>query len=66
MPSCQSDWYRERMRVKQERDTTLWRRHVAALEKFQQAGIACEFDVEERTREARVQFEPRQFCRLSE
>ena len=51
----QSDWYRERMRVKQERDTTLWRRHVAALEKFQQAGIACEFDVEERTREARVQ-----------
>ena len=43
------------MRVKQERDTTLWRRHVAALEKFRQAGTACEFNVEERTREARVQ-----------
>jgi hypothetical protein len=51
----QSDWYQERMRVKQERDTALWRRHVAALDKFRQAGIACEFDVEERTREAWVQ-----------
>ena len=34
----QSDWYQERLRVKQERDTALWRRHVAALDKFQQAG----------------------------
>jgi phosphoenolpyruvate carboxykinase (diphosphate) len=50
-----SDWYRERMRVKQERDTALWRRHVAALETFQQAAIACEFNVEERNREARAQ-----------
>jgi hypothetical protein len=54
-----SDWYRERLRVKQERDTALWNRHVAALEKFQQAGTAasaaCDFDVEERTRGARAQ-----------
>jgi phosphoenolpyruvate carboxykinase (diphosphate) len=28
----QSDWYRERLEVKQERDTALWTRHVAALE----------------------------------
>jgi hypothetical protein len=28
----ESEWYRERLRVKQERDVTLWKRHVAALE----------------------------------
>ena len=28
----QSDWYKERLRVKQQRDIALWRRHVAALE----------------------------------
>jgi hypothetical protein len=54
-----SDWYRERLRVKQERDKTLWRRHVAALERFQQAGTAastaCDFSVEERIGEARDQ-----------
>jgi hypothetical protein len=27
-----SDWYRERLAVKQERDVALWTRHVAALE----------------------------------
>ena len=26
-----SDWYRERLRVKQQRDIALWRRHVAAV-----------------------------------
>jgi hypothetical protein len=54
-----SDWYRERLRVKQERDTALWRRHVAALEKFQQVGTfastACDFSLEERARDARDQ-----------
>jgi hypothetical protein len=29
-----SDWYQERLRVKQERDIALWRRHAAALETF--------------------------------
>src|SRR3984957_17562508 len=38
----QSEWYRERLRVKQKRDTALCRRQVAALEKFQRAAIACE------------------------
>jgi hypothetical protein len=55
----QSDWYRERLRVKQERDIALWRRHVAALEKFHQADTLASavdgFNVEERTREARAQ-----------
>jgi hypothetical protein len=30
----ESDWYRERLWVKQHRDTALWRRHVAALESY--------------------------------
>jgi hypothetical protein len=54
-----SDWYNERLRVKQQRDTALWHRHVAALEKFQQAGAdataACEFDAAGRLRDARAQ-----------
>jgi phosphoenolpyruvate carboxykinase (diphosphate) len=29
-----SDWYNERLRVKQQRDIALWRRHVHALEQF--------------------------------
>lgn len=29
-----SDWYAERLRVKQSRDVALWTHHVAALEKF--------------------------------
>ncbi|HET9933062.1 MAG TPA: hypothetical protein VFQ35_20305, partial [Polyangiaceae bacterium] len=29
-----SDWYRERLRTKQERDVELWRRHVRALTDF--------------------------------
>jgi len=29
-----SDWYAERLRVKQRRDIALWRRHVASLEAF--------------------------------
>jgi hypothetical protein len=29
-----SDWYKERLRVKQERDVDLWTRHVRALSAF--------------------------------
>ena len=29
-----SDWYNERLRVKQQRDIALWSRHVHALEQF--------------------------------
>jgi hypothetical protein len=32
-----SDWYAERLRVKQQRDIALWRRHVHALEQFRSA-----------------------------
>jgi hypothetical protein len=60
----QSDWYRERLRVKQERDVALWRRHLGALEKFQHAetlaSTACDFSAAERASEAR-----RQLARVS-
>jgi hypothetical protein len=29
-----SDWYRERLEIKQQRDIALWRRHTASLQKF--------------------------------
>jgi phosphoenolpyruvate carboxykinase (diphosphate) len=32
-----SDWYQERLRTKQQRDITLWRRHLRALEEFRAA-----------------------------
>jgi phosphoenolpyruvate carboxykinase (diphosphate) len=32
-----SDWYAERLRTKQQRDITLWLRHVGALEQFRAA-----------------------------
>ncbi len=34
-----SEWYQERLRVKQERDVALWRRHVAALEVVDSKGL---------------------------
>jgi hypothetical protein len=34
-----SEWYAERLRTKQQRDTALWRRHVHALEQFRSAGL---------------------------
>ena len=29
-----SDWYRERLEIKQERNAALWRRHIQALQRF--------------------------------
>lgn len=29
-----SDWYAERLKVRQERDIALWKRHLAAVETF--------------------------------
>jgi len=34
-----SEWYQERLRVKQERDVALWRRHLAALERVHAEGM---------------------------
>jgi hypothetical protein len=34
-----SEWYRERLRVKQERDTALWQRHSVALQMFRANGL---------------------------
>jgi len=33
----ESDWYRERLRVKQSRDIALWKRHLKSLEGFRSA-----------------------------
>ena len=50
-----SDWYKERLLVKQRRDTELWRRHIAALEKCKQTVSGpCDFNVEERLHQARA------------
>ncbi|MGB6429499.1 MAG: hypothetical protein WBF06_02860, partial [Candidatus Acidiferrales bacterium] len=53
-----SDWYRERLGVKQRRDIALWNRHVAALETFRRAAATTthhEFSVEERLQFARAE-----------
>jgi hypothetical protein len=52
-----SEWYRERLRIKQKRDIALWRRHVAALQNFHPSTTAAttHFNVEERSQAARKQ-----------
>jgi phosphoenolpyruvate carboxykinase (diphosphate) len=55
-----SEWYQERLRVKQARDIALWQRHLAALEAFRGSGGSKSFDVDERLAHAR-----RQMARVS-
>jgi len=52
-----SDWYQRRLRVKQERDRELWRRHGAALEAFLSTPdqIPAEMEIEKRLAAAREQ-----------
>jgi hypothetical protein len=54
-----SGWYQERLRVKQERDIALWRRHLAALENFETSSAivasAPGFPVRDRLSDARDQ-----------
>lgn len=53
-----SDWYKERLRTKQQRDVALWQRHLAALQKFPPDGNGASpqvFDVAERIQAARQQ-----------
>ena len=54
-----SDWYRERLRVKQSRDIALWKRHLKSLEAFRSAneegGFPDGLNLEERFTAARTQ-----------
>lgn len=51
-----SDWYHERLRVRQGREMALWRRHTEALEAFQSSGVPEPgFHLECRLAEARKQ-----------
>jgi len=54
-----SDWYKERLRTKQQRDIALWQRHVHSLEEFQVAGQEFppqdDIDFESRSALARAQ-----------
>jgi phosphoenolpyruvate carboxykinase (diphosphate) len=65
-----SDWYRDRLRCKQAKDTDLWTRHVRSLPEFDQdPEIAKELNIAERLAEARRQLErvssPRYLTELS-
>jgi hypothetical protein len=52
----ESDWYAERLRVKQRRDIDLWQRHVASVEEFRRKGAGAEqIDTNELLRIAREQ-----------
>jgi hypothetical protein len=45
----ESDWYQERLRVKQQHDISLWRRHMAALKAFRSTGLPAQHvDIEAR------------------
>ena len=54
-----SDWYRERLRVKQSRDIALWKRHLKSLEAFRSANedgaLPDTLNIEERFSAARTQ-----------
>ncbi len=56
-----SDWYHERLEVKQQRDITLWRRHVHNLKQFlnldSHADVAEKLDIEGRLKKAEAQLE---------
>jgi hypothetical protein len=56
-----SDWYRERLEVKQERDIALWRRHVHNLKQFRQleshADVAEKLDIKARLKMAEEMLE---------
>ena len=42
-----SDWYRQRLALKQHRDVALWRRHVAYLDEFLGADHRAEAEMQE-------------------
>ena len=51
-----SDWYRQRLQMKQERDVALWKRHIDSLECFGTSGIPPgNLDIEARFKIAKEQ-----------
>jgi hypothetical protein len=53
-----SDWYRERLLMKQERDTALWQRHAVSLEAFGASGIPADsLDIEGRAENVKRQLD---------
>ena len=51
-----SDWYQERIRTQQILDTSLWMRHVEALDQFMSSGNRVpQIDIHERLTAAREQ-----------
>jgi hypothetical protein len=57
----ESDWYRERLQIKQERDIALWRRHVHGLQQFlnlpSHADEARRLDIADRLTTAQARLE---------
>jgi hypothetical protein len=56
-----SDWYKERLRVKQRREVQLWRRHVASVSEFlalpSHRDEAARLGIKDRLAQARAQLE---------
>lgn len=54
-----SDWYQERLRIKQERDVALWERHVGYLQAFieQRSKDAAKLDIAGRLVDAQTELE---------
>jgi hypothetical protein len=52
-----SDWYRERLLVKQQRDIALWKRHAASLEAFRAHMQEIDPVINVREREALIECE---------
>ncbi|MDD5364767.1 MAG: hypothetical protein PHR30_05455 [Gallionellaceae bacterium] len=56
-----SDWYRERLEVKQQRDIALWQRHVAYLEDYAarpgHQDLVARFDIHSRLDSAKAKLE---------
>ncbi len=56
-----SDWYRERLEIKQQRDISLWRRHIHSLQQFlnlaSHADEARRLNIEERLKQAQAKLE---------
>jgi len=57
-----SEWYRERLRTQQQRDTALWQRHLRALEEFRERQLR---HMDDREYEKRAALAHQQLARVS-